>query len=133
MPQPDAASDSPIDRTLPQDAGGAPTLKVQFSPNDATLKQPEVEPELPQLPERSEVSPPPGGGGSGLFFPPTARQGTRPAPLKRPRQSQAAGLETFKQEFYPPADLHHHNIIVLYELFAADPPWFFTMELLAGA
>ena len=47
MPHPDAASDPPIDRTLPQDAAGTPTLQAPFNRTDATLKQPDVEPALP--------------------------------------------------------------------------------------
>src|SRR5207248_10334737 len=69
----------------------------------------------------------------GRVFQASDRQRQMPVGLQVVRQSQGAGLETFKQEFYPLADLHHPNIITLYELFAADPPWFFTMELLAGA
>lgn len=133
MPHPDAASEPPIDRTLPQDNAGTPTLRAPYNPTDATLKQPDVEPALPHLPERFEVVRPLGSGAYGVVLHAIDRQRHMPVALKVLRQSEAAGLETFKQEFYTLADLHHPNIITLYELFAAEPPWFFTMELLAGA
>jgi serine/threonine protein kinase len=133
MPHPDSASDTPIDQTLPQNAAGSSTIKVPLSPTDVTLKQEHVEPALPKLPDRFEIVGALGQGAYGLVLHAIDRQRHMPVALKLLRQAEVAGLATFKQEFYTLADLHHPNIIILYELFAADPPWFFTMELLEGA
>jgi hypothetical protein len=133
MPHPDAASDSPLEQTLPQDGADAPTLQAPYSPTDVTLKQPDIEPALPELPPRFEAVRRLGAGAYGLVLQTIDHQRQMPVALKLLRQAEIAGLATFKQEFYTLADLHHPNIITLYELFAADPPWFFTMELLDGA
>lgn len=133
MPHHDAASDPPIEKTLRQDVAGNSTLKAPYTPVDVTLKQPDIEPAAPELPDRFQVVRPLGQGAYGLVYHAIDRQRQMPVALKVLRQTEAAGLETFKQEFYTLADLHHPNIITLYELFAAEPPWFFTMELLTGA
>src|SRR5262249_60031796 len=108
----------PTDRTRPQDDPGTPTVRAPFSPTDVTLRQPEIELALPELPERFDIVRPLGSGAYGLVFHAIDRQRQMPVALKVLRHTEAAGLETFKQEFYTLADLHHPNIITLSELFA---------------
>src|SRR5262245_40561484 len=43
-----------------------------------------------------------------------------------------ASVSRFKSEFRTMADLHHPNLMVLHELFAADGRWFYTMDLVRG-
>src|SRR5688572_3152358 len=43
-----------------------------------------------------------------------------------------ASVSRFKSEFRMMADLHHPNLVVLHELFAADGRWFYTMDLIRG-
>jgi eukaryotic-like serine/threonine-protein kinase len=59
-------------------------------------------------------------------------RGTRVA-LKSLRHLDPEGLLRFKDEFRRIADLHHPNLVDLYELVADAGHWFFTMELIDGA
>jgi serine/threonine protein kinase/tetratricopeptide (TPR) repeat protein len=73
-----------------------------------------------------------GAGGMGIVY--AAHDGTRDAEvaLKLLRRPDPDGLFRFKREFRALTDIHHANLVNLYELVADDDRWFFTMELLVG-
>jgi eukaryotic-like serine/threonine-protein kinase len=52
--------------------------------------------------------------------------------LKTLRNLRPEDIYLFKNEFRSLADLHHPNLIQLYELFCEDGLWFFSMERLSG-
>lgn len=58
-------------------------------------------------------------------------QGTTVA-AKLLHSGRPRALAGFKREFRKLADLHHPNLVRLYELHAQDARWFFTMELVEG-
>jgi serine/threonine protein kinase len=53
--------------------------------------------------------------------------------LKILRATSAAALLHFKREFRTISQLRHPNLVELYEFFAMEDRWMFTMELIAGA
>lgn len=85
--------------------------------------------------ERYEIVRELGRGGFGVVYEAIDR-GQRDAPvvaLKYLAHAHADRLYRFKREFRSLADVHHRNLVQLYELVATDPDVFFTMERIEGS
>ncbi|MCB9756650.1 MAG: protein kinase [Myxococcales bacterium] len=73
-----------------------------------------------------------GAGSMGIVYEAVDRERDEVVALKTLINSDAADLYRFKQEFRTLADIHHPNLVNLYELFAEDERCFFTMERIRG-
>jgi len=73
-----------------------------------------------------------GAGGMGVVYEAYDQERGEFVALKTMRQVDQLSLVRFKQEFRTLSDLSHPNLINLYQLFAVEPPWYFTMELVDG-
>jgi serine/threonine protein kinase len=71
------------------------------------------------------------GGMGAVFLVLDEERGTRVA-LKTLQKLHAESLLLFKNEFRALADIHHENLVSLYELVEDAGQWFFTMEWVQG-
>ena len=73
-----------------------------------------------------------GRGGFGIVYQAYDQQGRMDVALKWFARPGVESVYDFKKEFRVLADLSHHNLVSLYELFADADSWFIAMELVPG-
>ncbi len=82
--------------------------------------------------DRFEVQSQIGSGTTGQVYRVYDRKLDSVVALKTLDRSDPAAIYRFKKEFRALADVHHPNLVQLYELLSENDRWFFTMELVDG-
>ncbi|HEV8066804.1 MAG TPA: AAA family ATPase [Planctomycetaceae bacterium] len=82
--------------------------------------------------DRFELGPLLGAGGMGEVYEAYDRQRQQRVALKVLPRIDSTTLSQFKQEFRSLVGLTHPNLVTLYELFAEETGWFYTMERVDG-
>ena len=83
-------------------------------------------------PARYEIVRPLGTGGAGAVFLARDRETGEQLALKKLQRVDQKSVQRFKREFRSLANVHHPNLIRLYDLGQASDGWFLTMEYVAG-
>lgn len=73
-----------------------------------------------------------GTGGAGTVYLARDRESGEPLALKKLDRIDQKSVLRFKREFRALANLHHPNLIRLYDLGRGDGAWYLTMEYVAG-
>jgi eukaryotic-like serine/threonine-protein kinase len=107
--------------------------RLSFSMNDADHLQSEAETLRAMLNTvRFTLVRRLGTGGMGVVYEAYDRQRGELVALKTMKRVDPSALVRFKHEFRSLSDITHPNLVNLYELFAVEDRWFFTMELVEG-
>lgn len=89
------------------------------------------EPPVPNL-ERFTINRRVGAGGMGVVYEGYDTLFASRVAIKTLRWITATSIDMFKREFRSLSQIQHPNLVTLYELFAQDQRWFFTMEFVQG-
>jgi eukaryotic-like serine/threonine-protein kinase len=81
---------------------------------------------------RYELRRPLGEGSAGAVFQVLDRETGEEVALKKLFRLDQKSVQRFKREFRALADLHHPNLVKLYDLQRAEDGWFLTMEYVDG-
>jgi eukaryotic-like serine/threonine-protein kinase len=84
-------------------------------------------------PSRYELLHALGQGGTGAVFLAVDRETGEEVALKKLFNLDQRSVQRFKREFRALADLHHPNVVKLYDLQRAADAWFLTMEFIDGS
>ena len=88
--------------------------------------------ERPFISSRFEITRRLGSGGMGVVYEARDRVHGNVVALKTLADVEPEALLRFKSEFRALQDVHHPNLVQLYELIQENGQWFFTMELVRG-
>lgn len=88
--------------------------------------------ERPFISSRFEIIHRLGSGGMGVVYEARDRVHGNLVALKTLADVEPEALLRFKSEFRALQDVHHPNLVQLYELIEENGQWFFTMELVRG-
>ena len=106
-------------------------LDFSLSGSEALLSAPPKEDTFPTS-ERFRVIRKLGSGGMGAVFEVFDNVLSARVAAKTLRRASPVGISLFKHEFRNLANIHHPNLVTLYEFFSQENTWFYTMDLVIG-